>query len=112
MCGNKLTNLRLNDRYLAMLDKKSNYIDRNCSSGISHSFNHIVDEMTGKVDWIKLSYEPGKRWIEINYVTHKSRIVCLKDGVPEYIDIDKRLEPDFPALTRLREKISIFVLIS
>lgn len=112
ICGTKLTNLRLNNRYLAMLDKKSNYVDRNCPTGVNHSFNHLVDENTGKVDWVKLSYEPGKRWIEINNVTNKSRIVCMKDGVSEYIDISKQLEPDFPDLVKLKEKVSIYVLFS
>lgn len=95
-----------------MLDKKSNYVDRNCPGGINHSFNQLTDEVTGKVDWLKLSYEPGKRWVEINYITNKSRIVCLKDGVSEYIEIGKQLEPDFPDLTKLKEKISIYVLFS
>lgn len=113
ICGNKLTNLRLKNSYLATLEKQSNFIQRTCTKGHNHNFQHLTDEETGKVDWLKLSLNPqGARWVEINFITGKSRIVCLRDGQPDYIDIDKQLEPDFPELTKLKEKIGIYILFS
>jgi hypothetical protein len=111
MCGNKLINLNLTDQHLPFLHKTSSFITRNCPTGISHSYLHTTDQTTGKIDWIKLSFLPSQRWIEINYITNKSRIVCLKDGEPDYLDIGKALEPDFPAMEKLREKISLYVLL-
>ena len=113
ICGNKLTNLRLKNSYLASMDKRANYMQRTCTKGRNHSFQNITDEGTSQVDWVKFSLNPqGTRWVEINFVTGKSRIICLKDGQPDYLDIDKQLEPDFPDLTKLREKINIYVLFS
>lgn len=113
ICGNKLTNLRLKNSYLAAMDKVANYMRRTCTKGFSHNYQHLVDEATSKVDWLKLSLNPrGGRWVEINYVTNASRIICVKGEEIDTIDIGKSLEPDFPDLTKLKEKISVYVLFS
>jgi hypothetical protein len=113
ICGKKLTNLSLKETYLAMLDKKSDFTQRTCTKGLNHNFQLLTDKTTGKVDWIKLALTPQySRWVEINYITGKSRIACLKEGKPEYLDIDRQLEPDFPDLAKLKEKIGIYVIFS
>lgn len=113
ICGNKLSNLRLKNSYLASMDKVANYIQRTCTKGFNHSYQHLVDEQTSQVDWLKLSLNPqGARWVEINYVTNTSRIICLKGEEVDTIDIGKSLEPDFPDLTKLKEKIGVYVLFS
>ena len=72
-----------------------------------------MDEATGKIDLLKLSLSPQySRFIEINYVLGKSRISCMKNSQPDYIEIEKILEPDFPDLTKLREKVSLYVIFS
>jgi hypothetical protein len=112
ICGNKLSNLHHKQTYLVMLDKTSNFIQRTCTKGRNHSLQLITDGYTGKVDWLKLSPTPKySRWVEINYVTGKSRIAYLgKNGRSEYLDIDRQLVPDFPNLTKLKEKIGIYVI--
>jgi transcription elongation factor Elf1 len=112
VCGQKLSN-QSQQYYLAMLNKKADMVQRTCTKGIGHSFQILTDKATNKVDWIKLSLNPWyTRWVEINCVTGRSRIAYLKNGKAEYLDIERRLEPDFPSLERLREKVNIYVVFS
>jgi hypothetical protein len=72
-----------------------------------------VDEKTQQIDCIKISLNPQySRFVEINYALGTSRISCLKEGQPDYINIDKILEIDFPCLEKLRDKIKLLVLFS
>lgn len=72
-----------------------------------------TDKATKKVDLLKLSLSPKySRFLEIDYVNQKCRIICTKDGEHEYIDIPKMVEPDFPDLVKLKEKISLYIVFS
>jgi len=113
ICGTKLRNNRLLGEFMHVLGKKSNFVERSCSTQFGHSLQFFVDEATGKIDLLKLSLSPQySRFIEINYVLGKSRISCMKNSQPDYIEIEKILEPDFPDLTKLREKVSLYVIFS
>lgn len=113
ICGKKLTNQQYKQIYLAMFDKRSDYIQRTCTKGTNHSVQLMVDGYTGQVDLLKLSLNPQyTRWVEINFVTGKSKISCLKNGKPEHMEIDRALEPDFPHLIRLKAKVGIYVVFS
>lgn len=62
---------------------------------------------------IKLSLNPKySRFLEMDFVNQKCRITCSKDGENEYIDIPKMIYPDFPDLTKLKEKVSLYVVFS
>lgn len=113
VCGNRLRNIRLPNRYFQMLDKKANFIERTCTLGHNHALQFFTDEGTGEVDLLKISLtSQGTRFVEINYVLGISRISCLKNGETYYLEIEKVLEPDFPNLTKLKEKVGIFVVFS
>ena len=112
VCGNRLRNINT-DRYLQILDKETSFIERTCTQGQNHSLRFFVDGMTGKVDLLKVSLNPQyTRFIRINYIKQKCRISCLVRGVAEYIEINKLLEPDFPDLSKLKERVSLFVIFS
>jgi len=113
ICGNKLRSLRLKDKYLHSIDKTANYQERTCSQGMNHSLQIFTDEETGKIDFLKMSLNPKySRYVEIDFFNLKSRINCLKVGKPYYIDIPKMIDPDFPELLKLKERISLYVTFS
>jgi hypothetical protein len=95
-----------------VLNKKSDFIERTCTLGHNHSLRFFVDEATGKVDLLKMSLTPQSRFVEINYVLGNSRISCWKEGEPYYIEIERVLDADFPNLTKLRDKVSLYVIFS
>lgn len=113
ICNSKLRTLRLIDKYHHIINKTSNYLERTCSQGMNHSLQLLTDESTKKVDFIKISLNHKySRFIEIDFVNQKSRISCMKGGKVEYIEIDKIIMPDFPNLTKLKEKVSLFITFS
>jgi uncharacterized protein YbaR (Trm112 family) len=113
ICKNKLNNIKLSNKFLHAIDKTSDYVVRRCIRGMNHFLTFYVDENTWQVDFLKISLNPKySRYIEIDFVNQKCRIACLKDSKPEYIEIDKMLYPDFPHLTKLKEKVSLFVVFS
>lgn len=113
ICANKLRNIKLHDKLLHPINKTANYAERTCSGGMNHSLQLFTDEATGQVDFLKLSLNPKySRYLEIDFYNQKCRINCLKDNKPDYIDIPKMIEPDFPHLTKLKERISLYVVFS
>ena len=113
ICGNKLRNVKCPDKFLHPAGKSSNYIERTCSQGRNHSLQLFCDEKTKQVDLLKLSLSADySRYLEINFATQKCRIHCMKAGVTEYIDIDKMIEPDFPELKKLKERVGLYVTFS
>jgi len=52
------------------------------------------------------------RYLEIDFLNRKCRITCMKNSVSEYINIPKLLEPDFPSLKKLKERITLYVVMS
>lgn len=113
ICGNKLRNLRLSNTFLSIIDKEGNFIERTCTQGHNHSLMLFVDEDTQKVELLKVSLTTQySRFVEINYALGKSRLSYLKNNRAEYIDIDKVLEADFPALEKIKEKCGILITFS
>lgn len=113
VCGNILRNVHLADRFLHVVSKKSDFIERTCTQGHNHSLRFFVDEKTKKVDCLKVSLNPRySRFVEINYVMESCLISCWKNNQNYYIEIDRLLEPDFPDLTKLREKVGVFIIFS
>ena len=113
ICGNKMRTVHLTSKFSHTVNKTANYTERVCSSGMNHTLQLFTDKATNKVDLIILSLNHKySRYLEIDYVNQKSRIMCAKESKIEYIEIDKILEPDFPDLTKLKEKVSLYVVFS
>lgn len=113
ICGNKLRSIKQNNKHLHQVGKTADYIERTCSDGMNHSLQIFVDESNNKVDLLKLSLNPKySRFLEIDFHNQKCRINCLKEGKPEYIEIKKMLEPDFPDLLKLKEIVSMYIVFS
>lgn len=113
VCGNKLRNIRTADKFLHPVNKTATYFERTCSGGMNHSLQLFTDEATKQVDLLKISLNSKfSRYVEIDFLNKKSRIHCLKDGKPQYIDIPKMVVPDFPTLTKLKERVGLYITFS
>ncbi len=113
ICGNKLRTINLDNKYIVVIGKQSNFVERTCTKGMNHSLRLISDKVTGKVDFINLSLNPKySRYLEIDFINQKCRINCMKDGKPDYIDIPKMIIPDFPHLEKLKERVNLYVVFS
>ena len=100
ICNNKLRNLYLIDFQ----------IERTCV-GINHTLQFIVKNK--QVLFLKTSLESNySKFIDIDFVDKKCKIIMLKMSKPFYIEIPKLLEPDFPLLLSLKEKVSLYVTFS
>lgn len=113
ICGNKLRTVWLVNRHLHSVGKTANYAERTCSTGMNHSLQLFTDTVTKKVDLLKLSLNSKySRYLEIDFVNQRCRISCFKEGKPESIEIEKMIEPDFPLLVKLKEKVSMYIVFS
>lgn len=111
ICGNKLRNVKKNGP-LHAIGKEGNYVERTCT-GMNHVLQIFTETKTKKVDLLKLSLNPKySRHLEIDYYNQKCRISCAKDGQYEYIPIDRMIEPDFPNLEKLKEKVAVYITFS
>lgn len=114
ICGKKMRTLHCPDRFLNACNKRADYTERTCTDGMNHrGLRLLTDKATNKVDFLTLSLDPkNTKYLEIDFVNQKCRIHCMKDGKPEYISIDKMIQPDFPELTKLKERVLLYVLFS
>lgn len=113
ICENKLRTIRITNKHLFPVNKTANYAERTCSEGMNHSLQLFTDEETGQIDFLKISLNPKySRYIEIDFINQKCRINCMKNGKSEYIDVPKMIEPDFPALVKLKERVSLYIVFS
>lgn len=113
VCGNKFKTNHHTNKLLHPINKTANYAERQCGDGHNHTLTLWTDKSNRKVDLIKLSLGPSySRFLEIDFVNQKCRIICAQDGEYEYIDIPKMIEPDFPTLTKLKEKVALYVVFS
>lgn len=113
ICSNKMRTTRLPNKYLHAIDKTANYFERSCTKGINHTLQLFTNESTKKVDLLRLSLNHKySRFLEIDYINQKCRIFCFKNGEVEYIKVDKMIEPDFPNLSKLKEKVSLYIIFS
>ena len=114
VCGNKLRTSHHTNKLLHATGKTSDYAERICSQGHNHIVAIWTDKETQKVDLLRLSLNPKySRFLEIDYVNQKCRITCIaRSGEYEYIDIPKMIEPDFPDLEKLKERVGLYVVFS
>lgn len=113
ICSNKLRTVWLFNKYLHPINKTANYAERTCAIGMNHSLQLFADNITNKVDFLKLSLNPKySRYLEIDFLNQRCRISCFKEGQPKHIEIDKIIEPDFPHLIKLKEKVAMFICFS
>jgi hypothetical protein len=112
ICGDKTRNIHTDNKLLHPVSKTANYTERVCA-GHNHTISLWTDRDTKQIDFIKLSLNPSyTRWLEVDNINQKCRIVCAKNGEYEYIEIAKMLDLDFPDLTKLKEKVSIYIVFS
>jgi hypothetical protein len=113
ICNNKLKNIRLSSRHLHDVNKTANYIERTCTQGRNHSIQFFTDEETKQVDLLKISLNASySRYIDIDFFNNKCKITCYKSGVSQSIHMDKLIEPDFPDLVKLKERVNLYVTFS
>ena len=113
ICGNKLRTSHHPNKLLHAINKTADYAERICSEGHNHIVAIWTNKATKKVDLLKLSLNSKySRFLEIDYVNQKCRITCAKNGEYDYIDIPKMIEPDFPDLEKLKERVSLYILFS
>lgn len=80
---------------------------------MNHTLTIITNEALKRVESLKLSLNPKySRFLEIDFIAQRCRINCMKEGKSEYIDIPKMIEPDFPDLVKLKERVSLYVVFS
>jgi len=92
------------------IGKIADYVERTCT-GTNHSLQITVDEKTEQVDLLKISLSPNySRFIIIDFYNQKCRVVLLKNNKEESILIPKMIIPDFPDLSKLKNKIKIYAL--
>ncbi len=114
ICGKKLRTVNLPDRFLHSVNKRADYAERTCTEGMNHrGLRLFTDKSNSKVDLLILTLDPkNSKYLEIDFVNQKCRINCMKDGKPDYINVEKMITPDFPDLTKLKERVSLYVLFS
>lgn len=111
ICGDKMRSITENNKFTQTISQDS-YIKRTC-----HGHNHIIqfftNENTKNVDFIKLSLSVNySKFITIDFLNNKSQIQCLSNSKKSFIDIPKIIEPDFPSLKNLKEKVSLLITFS
>jgi len=80
---------------------------------MNHNIQFYVDGYTGKVDFLTLSLDHKySKYIEFDFVNQKCKISCFKNGQMQYINVPKIIIPDFPKLTALKERISMYITFS
>jgi len=110
ICGAKMRSLKLN-KYYPFISKKSNFIEMTCTRS-NHCIQMIVDSNTNNVDLLKVSLAVDySRFLYVDYVNEKCKIVCYKNGREQEINIPKLLEVDFPNLTEIKSRINMFVIM-
>lgn len=112
ICGNKLRTSHLTNKLLHPTGKTANYAERVCADGYNHVVVVSTDKATKKVDLFKFSIDSYARSLEIDYINQRCRIICGKAGKYEYIEIAKMLEPDFPNLEKLKERVKLLLVFS
>jgi hypothetical protein len=112
ICRKKMRTMKAENMYLPSAEKTSTFFERTCS-GPNHSVQFFTDVETKLVDVLKFSLDHKySRYLEIDYINKRCRIFCMKNGDAKYIYINKMVEPDFPDLDKLKERIATYVLFS
>lgn len=113
ICGDLMRGIKQTNKIIHFVEKISNYSERTCN-GLNHCLQIVVDEKTNQVDLLKISLNPTyDRFIFIDFYNQKCKVVCLKDNKEvSSIAVPKMIEPDFPDLSKLKEKVSMFIVFS
>ena len=112
ICGNSLRK-HASSKFLFPINKFSHFIEKICSNQPNHLIQFFIDSTTNNVDFVKMSLNHlFTKYIEIDFVNQKSTISIYKQSVPKHFYLNKIIEPDFPKLTLLKEKVDIILTFS
>lgn len=111
ICNNYLKNIKKDNHYLYNINHTDNYISHTCSLGMNHFLQFFTQKESKNVHFLKVSLTPNySRFVEIDFFNNKSKISYFKpDKGTEYIELKKAIEPDFPKLILLKEKVDTLV---
>lgn len=113
VCGDKLRNSHSNNKLLHPTGKTANYVERICSHGYNHIVSIWTDKETKQVDYLRFSLNSNySRFLEVDFVNQKCRLLLMEECGYKHIDIDKMLEIDFNDLSKLKEKLQLYILFS
>jgi hypothetical protein len=109
ICQEKLRNIKT-FRVFDHLEHQL-YTERTCSR-LNHMVMFFTNEQTKQVDFLKMSLNPKySRFLEVNFLDQTCRVSLMNENVPDYIQIPKMVELDFPSLTKLKEKIELYATL-
>lgn len=113
ICGDLMRGIRQTNRLVYSINKLSTYSERTCN-GINHCLQILVDEKTKEVDLIKISLNANyDRFIYLDMLNQKCKISCFKNNKEvSFIDVPKMIQPDFPLLTELKDRVSMYLIFS
>lgn len=115
ICGTRLKIISKKKlKYLHIIGKQGFYTEKVCVQHHTHYLQIFSNVTTNKIDFIKFSINTEfSRIVEVDFHNKKSRIQCLNQGISDYIiHVPNVLELDFPTLTKLKEKVSMYIVIS
>lgn len=113
MCGAKMRNLHMKDKFFRITNKTSNFVERSCHNGKNHYLWFVADVNTKQIDYLKFSLDPKySKSIEINFIYNKCIINFLKDKSLLAIQVPKIIDPDFPDLIKLKQQTNLYCLFS
>ena len=111
ICGDKLRSIKRKNKIFD-LNQNAYYVERLCIQHINHFIQFFVDEESNKVDLINISLSSNRsRFVRINFYKNISKVQSNFPLLNEVV-IPKIIEPDFPDLIMLKDKIKLYVTFS
>ncbi len=112
ICFSKLDSIKRIHTHITYINNTANYYKKDCKYGY-HIFQSFLNIETNQLDYIYLSIPPYfTTFMYMDLLNNKSKIMCFKCGIPQEIHVPGIIQPDFPSLIKLREKVSKYVLFS
>ena len=112
ICGTRMRTVHHKNKHLHPINQTADYAERICS-GHSHVISFWANKTTKRIDFMKMSLNSKySRFLEIDWVNQKCKIACVSEGEYTYIDIPKMIEPDFPDLVKLKERVNLYIVFS
>ena len=113
ICGDFMRGIRNKNKTLHFLNKTSDYTERTCN-GINHCLQIYINNNTNQVDLLKISLtHKYDQFIFIDFYNQKCEIVGYKNNKETIsISVPKMIEPDFPDLKILKERVSTLITFS
>jgi hypothetical protein len=113
ICNNKLRSVLRYNQALYYVETLATYVERTCTLGMNQSLQFYTHVETDDVHLMKVSLTPNfSKILEVDLFNGKSRIICLKENKPQYIDLPQMIELDFPDLKNTKSKVNIYVTFS